>query len=148
MSDYTAAIEIDAPPEIVFAHLVTSEGMMAWMGQRVELDPTPGGLFAVDINGEQIRGTFLEIEPPRRVIVSWGVVGDADHPAGSSRVEFMLTPCGSGTRLELLHAQLPASQADMHERGWKHFLARLRITAVGDDPGPDPFATEPALQPS
>jgi len=148
MSDYTASIEIDAPPEIVFAHLVTSEGMVAWMGQHAELDPTPGGLFAVDVNGEQIRGTFLEIEPPRRVILTWGIVGNGDHPAGSSRVEFTLIPRDGGTRLELLHAQLSTSQADTHGRGWKHFLARLRIAAVGDDPGPDPFAAEPALQTS
>lgn len=148
MSEYTAAIEIDAPPEVVFAHLVTSEGMVAWMGQHAELDPTPGGLFAVDINGEQIRGTFLDIEPPRRVVLTWGVVGNGEHPAGSSRVEFTLIPCARGTRLELLHAQLPASHAHMHERGWKHFLARLRFAAAGADPGPDPFAAKPALQPS
>ncbi len=93
MADYTTAIQIDAPPEIVFAHLVTSEGMVAWMGQRAELDATPGGLFAVDINGDQIRGTFLEIEPPRRVVVTWGIVRNDEHPAGSSRVEFTLTAC-------------------------------------------------------
>ncbi len=146
MSDYTTAIQIDAPPEIVFAHLVTSEGMVAWMGQCAALDATPGGLFAVDINGEQIRGEFLEIEPPRRVVVTWGVVRNCEHPAGSSRVEFTLTACEGGTRLALLHKELPASLAEMHARGWSHFLARLRIAATGGDPGLDPFNVEPALQ--
>lgn len=146
MPEYSNAIEIDAPPEIVFAHLVTPEGMVAWMGQHAELHPTPGGLFAVDINGAAIRGTFLEIDPPRRVVVTWGIVGDTTIPVGSSRVEFTLIPRAGGTRLELLHAHLPVNQAEMHARGWEHFLARLRITTPGGDPGPDPFATELPLQ--
>jgi len=144
--EYNTAIEIDAPPEIVFAHLVTSEGMVTWMGQHAELDPTPGGLFAVDINGAAIRGTFLEVDPPRRVVVTWGVVGDSAIPMGSSRVEFTLVPHAGGTRLELLHAQLPVSEAEMHARGWEHFLARLRVAAPGGNPGPDPFAAELPLQ--
>jgi len=138
MADYTTAIQIDAPPEIVFAHLVTSEGMVAWMGQRAELDATPGGLFAVDINGDQIRGTFLEIEPPRRVVVTWGIVRNDEHPAGSSRVEFTLTACEGGTLVQLLHTELPASRAEMHARGWRHFLARLRIAATGGGPRAGP----------
>ncbi len=146
MSDYTTTIQIDAPPAIVFARLVTSEGMVEWMGQRAELDATPGGLFSVDINGEQIRGTFLEVEPPRRVVVTWGVVGNGEHPAASSRVEFTLTACEGGTRVALLHTELPASRAEMHARGWGHFLARLRVAAMRGDPGPDPFTPEPALE--
>ncbi len=146
MPEYTTSIEIDAPPEIVFAHLVTPEGMVTWLGQHAELDPTPGGLYAVDINGAAIRGTFLEVDPPRRIGVTWGVVGDSTIPVGSSRVEFTLSPHEGGTRLELLHVQLPVSEAAMHARGWEHFLARLRIAAAGGDPGPDPFAAELPLQ--
>lgn len=146
MTDYSAAIQIAAPPEVVFAHLTTAEGMVAWMGQHADLDPTPGGLFAVDINGEQIRGTFLEIEPARRVVVTWGVAHNGEHPSEFSLVEFTLIPFEGGTRLELVHAQLPASQAEMYGRGWNHFLERLRLTTLGHDPGPDPFAPEPALR--
>ena len=47
-ANQATTVDIDAPPEIVFAHLVTPEGMLAWMGQQAELDPTPGGVFAVD----------------------------------------------------------------------------------------------------
>jgi uncharacterized protein YndB with AHSA1/START domain len=141
VADYSTSVEIDAPPEVVFEHLITAGGMLAWMGQHAELEPTVGGRFAVDINGSPVRGQYLELDPPHRVVVSWGIAGNDDLPPGSSRVEFILTAKGKGTRLDLVHAQLPEVQAPSHARGWTHFLARLRVAAAGIDPGPDPWAT-------
>ena len=88
MVDFSTSIVIDAPPEVVFAHLVDAERMVTWMGERADLEPLPGGRFAVDINGVPFRGEYLEVDPPHRVVVSWGMAGSADLPPGSSRVEF------------------------------------------------------------
>jgi uncharacterized protein YndB with AHSA1/START domain len=140
MPDYVTSIDIEAPPEVVFEHLVTPEGLVAWMGQHAELDPRPDGTFSVDINGSAVRGRYLEVDPPRRVVVSWGVAGSDEHPPGSSRVEFVLVPVGDGTRLDLRHSGLPERQAPGHAQGWDHFSARLRVAAAGGDPGPDPWA--------
>lgn len=144
MADYSTSIDIEAPPEIVFAHLVTAEGMLAWMGQYADLNPTPGGGFVVDINGVPVRGEYLEVEPLRRVVVSWGMAGSAELPPGSSRVEFTLTATPGGTRLDLLHSGLPDVLADRHATGWAHFLSRLAVAAAGADPGPDPWAVPAA----
>ena len=70
MAEFSTSIVIEAPPEVVFAHLVTEQGLVAWMGQHAELHPQPGGGFAVDINGVLIRGEYLEVDPPHRVVVS------------------------------------------------------------------------------
>lgn len=70
MAEYAASIEIDAPPATVFDYLITEEGMTAWMGQHTELDAHPGGSFAVDIAGHAIRGQYLHVESPTRVVVS------------------------------------------------------------------------------
>jgi uncharacterized protein YndB with AHSA1/START domain len=145
MADYSTSIEIEAPPEIVFAHLTTAEGMVAWMGQYADLNPTPGGAFVVDINGAPVRGEYLVVEPPHRVVVSWGMAGSEVLPPGASRVEFTLTATPGGTRLDLVHSGLPTDvQADRHATGWGHFLARLAVTAGGADPGPDPWAVPAA----
>lgn len=138
MPDYATSIDIAAPPEIVFAHLTTVEGMLAWMGEHAELVPTPGGAFAVDVNGALFRGEFLEVDPPRRVVVSWGLAGSEDLPPGASRVEFTLTPTARGTTLELLHTGLPDPYARTHAIGWRHYLARLRLAGSGVAPGTDP----------
>ena len=140
MPDYATSIDIDAPPQVVFEHLVTPEGMVAWMGQHADLDARPGGTFAVDINGSPVRGHFLEIDPPHRVVVSWGVAGSDVHPPGSSRVEFTLVPVGDGTRLGLRPSGPPDQQAPRHARGGGHLSARLPAAAAGGDPGPAPRA--------
>ena len=139
---YVTFIDIDAPPEVVFAHLVSAQRMVSWMGQHAELEPTPGGGFAVDINGSLVRGRYLEVDPPHRVVVSWGMAGSEDLPPGSSRVEFTLTPTETGTRLDLVHTGLREPKASGHATGWVHFLARLRAAASGTAPGPDPWATD------
>jgi len=140
MADFSTSIDIGAPPEAVFARLVTAEGMVSWMGQHAELEPVPGGGFAVDIGGTLIRGRYLEVDPPHRVVVSWGMAGSDDLPPGSSRVEFTLTGIPGGTLLRLVHTGLPDTRARGHAAGWAHYLARLRMAAAGTDPGPDSWA--------
>ena len=130
MPDFATSIDIEAPPDVVFAHLVTPEGMLAWMGQHAELDATPGGVFAVDIDGTPVRGEYLEVDPPHAVVVSWGVPGNELLPAGSSRVEFRLTPITTGTRLDLTHTNLPAAEQPKHALGWSHFLLHLATAAT------------------
>ena len=84
------------------------------------------------------RGEYLEVEAPRRVVVSWGMAGNDEFPPGSSRVEFTLEPTQSGTTLHLLHTGLPAARARNHGLGWSHYLGRLAASASGGAPGPDP----------
>ncbi len=148
MAEYATSIEIDAPPTTVFDYLTTDAGMMAWMGQRAELDPHPGGEFAVDIAGYAIRGQYVHVERPTLVVVSWGVAGSADLPAGASTVEFRLTLIERGTRVDLVHSGLPEPELQGHADGWDHFLPRLRIAASGGDAGPDhwrPIDGEPSM---
>jgi uncharacterized protein YndB with AHSA1/START domain len=130
VADFATSIDIEAPPEVVFAHLVTPEGMLAWMGQSAELDATPGGVFAVDIGGNPIRGEYLEVDPPHSVVITWGVLGSELLPAGSSRVEFRLTPIAAGTRLVLTHTGLPAVEQPKHAVGWAELLTRLAHAAT------------------
>jgi uncharacterized protein YndB with AHSA1/START domain len=136
---FATEVELPAPVEEVFRHLTEPEAMIRWMGQHATLQPGVGGMFEIDINGVPIRGRYLEIDPPRRVVVSWGVAGSADLPPGATRVEFTLTPVPGGTRLRLVHGGLPGSEARVHAVGWKHFLDRLAVAAAGQDPGPDPW---------
>ena len=140
MADYTTSIHIDAPPELVFSHLVVAERMVTWRGHRASLDPVVGGEFAVDIGGSLVRGEYVEVEPPRRVVVSWGMADSADLPPSASRVEFVLTAVDGGTRVDLFHTGLPTSRTTGHADGWAHFLPRLATSAAGDDPGPDTWA--------
>ena len=137
MAEFQDFIDIAAPPETVFDYLTTNEGMTAWMGQYADLNPTPGGQFAVDITGQPVRGEYLVVEPYRRVVVTWGFAASDHLPAGASTVEFLLTPIDGGTRLELRHCDLPETEVRGHAHGWTHFLPRLKVAGAGRDAGPD-----------
>ena len=136
---FETSIELPATVDEVFRHLTDPVAMIRWMGQHATLHPSVGGAFEVDINGVPVRGRYLEVDPPHRVVVSWGGAGSDDMPPGATRVEFTLTPIPTGTRLHLVHGNLPDSQAQRHGVGWRHFLDRLVLAAAGTDPGPDPW---------
>ncbi len=125
----TASVYVQAPPERVFEHFTSSAAMTSWMGQWAELVPVVGGRFAVDIEGVAVRGCYLELDPPHRLVISWGHAGSNRLPPGASTVEIALTPEADGTRVEILHRQLPEPEASRHPAGWRHFLARLAIIA-------------------
>jgi uncharacterized protein YndB with AHSA1/START domain len=135
-----ASIHVRAEPERVFAYFSEPEAIVRWMGDYALLDPTPGGEFAVDINGVPVRGRYVEVDPPRRLLISWGHAGSERLPPGASTVEVLLTPVAAGTDVEIVHRGLPEPDAEGHARGWRHFLSRLAIAGTGGDPGPDPFA--------
>ncbi|WP_236968926.1 SRPBCC family protein [Microbacterium aurantiacum] len=137
MAEFGDSIEIAAAPEAVFEYLVTNEGMTAWMGQYADLDPTPGGQFAVNIAGHPVRGKYLRVERPTRVMVSWGFAGSEDLPAGASTVDFRLTRIASGTRVDLRHSDLPEAEVRGHADGWTNFLPRLAAVGAGVEVGPD-----------
>lgn len=141
--EFRTSIRIDARPDEVFPYLSDPALLTRWMGDYAELDPSEGGNYTVDINGIPIRGSFLEVHPPRRLVFTWGVSGNEAFPPASTTVEITLTEEGSGTVLDLVHRGLPLDELPKHDVGWSHFLERLAIAAGGGDPGPDPWATDP-----
>jgi uncharacterized protein YndB with AHSA1/START domain len=139
-------IEIAASPETVWLFLSDPERAQSWWGARVDLDLVPGGRYRVEVvPGRVVSGAFLEIDPPRRLVYTFGWEEGAGIPgvvpAGSTRVEIELTSEGRGTRLRLVHRELPGTESALsHGRGWDHYLGRLALVAAGRDPGPDPWA--------
>lgn len=134
----TAAVHIDAAPEEVYEYFTRPEAIVTWMGGHALLEAEPGGQFALDIKGALVRGRFLHLDPPHRLLISWGYAGSDVLPPGASTVEVRLTPDHGGTRVELEHRGLPAGERPGHATGWRHYLARLEVAAPGRDPGPDP----------
>ena len=136
---FATEVDLPAPAEEVFRHLTDPAAMIRWMGQHATLRPVPGGAFEIDINGVPVRGRYLEIDPPRRVLVSWGVAWT--WPPAARRHPGRVHPHPHPRRhpLRLVHRGLPPDQASIHATGWQHFLARLTHAAAGDDPGPDPW---------
>ena len=135
-------VRIAARPETVFSFFTDPEKMVRWKGIEASLDPRPGGVYRVNMNGRDVAsGQYVEVVPHTRVVFTWGWEGEGTaFPPGSSTVEISLIPDGDGTIVRLRHLGLPADQRDPHQEGWDHYLARLTTVAEGRDPGPDPWA--------
>lgn len=138
--EFRTEIEIAASPETVYSHFLDPARMVRWMGERARLEARQGGEFSVDINGVLIRGHYVDLDPPHRIEVAWGQLGNAAMPPGSTRVIVELEATAGGTLLRLTHTGLVPEEAAKHAIGWPHFLARMAIAAGGGDPGKDPFA--------
>jgi uncharacterized protein YndB with AHSA1/START domain len=135
-------VMIAAPPAVVFPFFVDPEKMVAWKAVEANLDPRPGGTFRIDVTGHDVaRGEYVEIDPPRRVVFTFGwEAGAPSVPPGSTTVEITLIPDGDGTRVRLVHRGVPDEIRAGSAEGWDHYLPRLVIAAEGGVPDPDPWA--------
>jgi uncharacterized protein YndB with AHSA1/START domain len=139
IEDLTGAIEItqriEAPPEIVFAYLTDSQRFKRWMGVGAELDPRPGGRYRIDVDGEHIAsGEYQVVEPPSRLVMSWGWEGHPTVPPGSTIVEITLTPEQDATVLRLRHLGLPSEgERREHTDGWERYAGKLAGLLAGAD---------------
>jgi len=127
---YTASVTIEAPPEHVFRFFTEPPSMVRWMGDYAVLDATPGGEFTVDIQGVPVRGRYLEVEPPHRLLISWGHAGSERLPPGASTLEVLLRVVEGGTEVQVIHSGLPEPEAAKHAQGWPYFLGRLVIQSA------------------
>jgi uncharacterized protein YndB with AHSA1/START domain len=139
----TRELEIAASPETVWEFLVDPDKAVRWMGIAAALDPQPGGLYRVEVMpGLVAVGEFVELDPPRRLVHTWGwepAAGSVVSP-GSTTIEIDLIPNGDGTTLRFVHRDLPDEGAvERHAHGWDHYLERLVVAASGGDAGPDPW---------
>jgi uncharacterized protein YndB with AHSA1/START domain len=132
-------VRVEASPETIFPFFTDPTRLVQRKGVSAELDPRPGGGYRCNVNGVDIAsGEYVVIEPPRRVVFTWGWEGAGSPvPPGSSTVEITLTPDGASTIVRLTHRDLPAPAQPDHKEGWDHYLARLAVAASGGDPGPD-----------
>src|SRR5207253_645774 len=95
----------------------------------------------INVTGrEVVRGAYVEIDPYRRIVFTFGWDGSTVVPPGSSTVEITLIPEGAETLVRVRHLGLPAAEAGAFAMGWEHYLPRLAAAAEGADPGPDSWA--------
>lgn len=139
MAELIREIVIDATPETIWPFLTEADKHVEWIGTVAEIDPRPGGIYRVLVNGRhQSAGEFVEVVPNEKLVFTFGWE-EKDHPIppGSTTLEITLHPEGEKTRVRLAHRGLPVDAVKDHGHGWARYLERLAIVASGGDPGPD-----------
>jgi uncharacterized protein YndB with AHSA1/START domain len=148
------ARHLPVTPETVFPYFTEPGRYVTWMGNEATLQPVPGGTYRVQMpDGFGASGTFLEVEPPHRVVFTWGWLPGAGQrvhvgphqdtvlPPGSTRVVATFEADAGGTLVTLRHYDLPTEELrDGHRLAWQTYLERLSARLAGGDPGQDPHA--------
>lgn len=102
-------VVLPAPPREVWESLTLPEQLSTWLGSRVELDLRPGGAIRLEGRGGTRFGVVETVAPFEHLAFRWRqLIPGRDGPVlgPGTRVEFVLQPEGSGTRLRVEEAAL------------------------------------------
>jgi uncharacterized protein YndB with AHSA1/START domain len=125
-----------------FALLTEPERLRRWQAVTARIDLRAGGSYRWTIDpGHTAAGTVVEVEPGRRLVITWGWEGSTELPPGVSTVTITVEPSDGGTLVRLVHEGLNDEQATGHGEGWSHYLDRLVLAARTGDAGADEWAT-------
>ncbi|MHA2163467.1 MAG: SRPBCC domain-containing protein [Candidatus Thorarchaeota archaeon] len=109
---------IPGRPEDIYEAWLDSEKHGAMTGSKAEVEPGIDGKFTA-WDG-YIEGSTIEMEPGRRILQKWRT---SNFPDGSpdSILEIVLEDVRKGTRVVLVHTEIPDGQAAEYEEGWREF---------------------------
>jgi uncharacterized protein YndB with AHSA1/START domain len=129
-------VEISAPPERVFRALA-SEEISKWWGSAETYRVTRwtgevkvGGAWKSEGVGRDgkpfaVRGEFLEVDPPKRLVHTWKY--DWDPKGSTTTITYKLEAIAGGTRVIVKHEGFSdAREACLdHGDGWERVLTWL-----------------------
>ncbi len=143
---------IAAPPEQVYAALVSPDALTAWLpptgmtGRFERFDPRPGGSYRLvltqaDASASRGKATadtdivesrFIDLVPGVRVVQAVDFVSDDPSYAGTMAMTWELTEVDGRTRVDIIADNVPDGiSADDHAVGLASSLANLADYLVG-----------------
>ena len=93
-------------------------------GSRAEIKPQVGSEFSA-WDG-YITGSNLALQPYGRIVQSWRTT-DFPRGAGNSKLEILFEKVNNGTKLIIIHTNIPDGQGKDYEKGWiKHYFKPMK----------------------
>ncbi len=105
-----------ATPKVLFEAWLSGAGHTDMTGEVAST--TRGGRFTAWAG--YITGQTIEKTPFTRFVQRWRTT-DFAATDPDSRLEVTLTRVATGTRLTLIHTQIPSGQAAQYRQGWRDF---------------------------
>jgi uncharacterized protein YndB with AHSA1/START domain len=102
----TREIDIDAPPDVVWAIVTEARHLAGWFSDEAEIDLRPGGAMLLTWHGHgAYRARVETVEPPLTFAFRWVLRDGADPvPGGSTLVVITLTATSAGTQLRVVES--------------------------------------------
>jgi len=126
-------VTIRATRENVFRFFTDSARWAAWWGAGSTIDARQGGaLYIRHPGGVESRGEVVELQPPARIVFTYGFVSGKPMAVGASLVTIELEAEGALTRVHLSHEFADEAARDEHVQGWRYQLS-LFANVVADE---------------
>jgi activator of HSP90 ATPase len=103
---------------------LNSDEHSEFTGAKADIRPSIGSKFSAW--NKYITGSNLSLQPYGRIVQTWRAT---DFPAGAidSRVEILFEKVNGGTRVRIIHTNIPTGQAKEYEKGWKkHYFKPMK----------------------
>ena len=127
------SIIINASRDTVFAYFTDSTRWARWWGQGSTIDARAGGAVQiVHPGGVCVAGEILEINPPARLVFTYGYESGTPIPVGASVVTIQLDDDAAGTRLKLSHVFADEKVRDEMVQGWRFQLSLFGNLVAND----------------
>lgn len=132
---------IRAPRQRVFDAWTKPEELTRWHApgpltvSLAEIDLRAGGAYRIhmvapDGKEHRVSGSYLELDPPKKVVYTWG--WDGDHPVKESVVSVEFHDRGDVTEVVLTHAGITHDQERAnHEHGWTAIMDKFEAEFAG-----------------
>ncbi|MFW6095232.1 MAG: SRPBCC domain-containing protein [Bacteroidota bacterium] len=115
MKDFSNTYKIKGTPEEVFTALTNPFTIELWTGYPAQMDENEGTEFSL-WDGD-IEGKNLEIKKNKKIVQEW-YFGDQEE---KSIVTMELYKSGSGTRVKLIHTNIPDIAYENMKTGWNEY---------------------------
>jgi activator of HSP90 ATPase len=115
---FTLSEIIPAKPADIYEVWLSSEGHTAMTGSHAKVDGNVGGKFSA-WDG-YIFGRTLELTPKQRIVQTWRT-SEFPNDAPDSHLEVLLEEVPEGTKITLIHGDMPEDQVDSYRQGWEDF---------------------------
>lgn len=123
---------IHAPADKVFDAITRPDLARRYWGHENVSDWQPGSAWehirANDERTVELVGKVIEVDPPKRLVISWANASQAADPASYSRVSFDIVDYDDMVRLTVTHDDLIADSGMARgvSKGWPIVLSSLK----------------------
>ena len=131
-TEFVYVTYIRATPEKVFDAIVNPAVARLYWGHENVSDWTPGARWehirANDARTVELVGEVLEIDAPKRLVMSWANASQEGDPDKTSRVAFDIEPYDGMVRLTVTHDRLEAGGGMFNgiSKGWPIVLSSMK----------------------
>ncbi|MBK8170290.1 MAG: SRPBCC domain-containing protein [Sandaracinaceae bacterium] len=122
---------ISALPQRIYEAWLDAREHGLFTGGAATCDARVGGKFSA-WDG-YIEGENLVLEPGKRIVQAWRS-SDFPKSAGASRLEVLFEKNGGGTKVTILHSEIPGGQGAEYKRGWVDYYFTPMKTYFGAKP--------------